>query len=802
MRGLKQGSSKGVFMKTLTKEVFNTIPDILPVVPTMDVVVFPHMIIPLLVLDERIIKGINQTLEESKMVVLLASKKQANSYQEAIGTKDLYKIGTVASIMRLIKIPEGGIKILVQGLHKVQVHQIIAEGETLSASIMTIPFMPDDQSPELAACIKNIKNIAEKMATSGQSLSPDFHLILSKMHDPEKIAEFILSHLTIGVEQAQKLLETTTYEAFLEELYHQLAKEIEVAEVQERIRNRARDSMSKSQKEFYLREQLKAIKTELGEDDADDIDKIRIKAEETLLSDEARSEVNRQINRLEKTSPDSMEAAVLRNYIDWLLALPWGKITPDNLDLAKAKQILDKDHYGLHDIKERILDFISLRILNKDGNTPILCFTGPPGTGKTSLGYSIAQSLGRNYVRVALGGIRDEAEIRGHRRTYVGAMPGRFIQGIRKVGSCNPVIIIDEIDKIGADFRGDPAAALLELLDPHQNKAFYDNYLGISFDLSKVIFIATANNLETISEPLRDRMEIIHLSGYTLEEKIHIAQRYLIPKAMHETGINQQCVPESHEVLADIIHNYTREAGVRELERIIKKLLSKAARALVEEHANINFTAENLEKYLGPRRYLFDQQSFEHHVGVTSGLAWTPYGGEILKIEAVVMLGKGRLILTGQLGSVMQESAQAALSYARAHAEEFNINQKMFTHYDLHIHVPAGSTPKDGPSAGITMLSSILSVLTRRFINAEYAMTGELNLQGEVMAIGGVKEKLLAAKRNKIPHVILPKKNKHDIIGLEEIIKDMSLIWVNNAQEVLQHVLLPSDDTKKNVGNA
>ena len=788
-------------MKSIVKSIKETIPEILPVIPTMDVVVFPHMIVPLLVLDERIIKGINKALEEeSKMILLLASKKQSHSHQGAIGTKDLYEVGTVASIMRLIKIPEGGIKILVQGVCKAEVLNILADEDILSASINPVIFDTSEESAELTAQIKNIKYIAEKMSASGQSLSPDFHLILSKMHDPEKIADFILSHLSLSVEQAQTLLETHSYQEFLEGLYKELAKEVEVAEVQERIKNRARDSMNKSQKEFYLREQLKAIKKELGEDDIEDIDKLRLKLTELPLTEEARTEISRQINRLEKTAPDSMEAAVLRNYIDWTLALPWGKETVDNLDLAHAKRILDEDHYGLKDIKDRILDFISIRTLKHDGFTPILCFAGPPGTGKTSLGKSIARSLGREYFRVSLGGVKDEAEIRGHRRTYVGAMPGRFIQGFRKANSLNPVIIIDELDKIGADFRGDPSAAMLEILDPQQNKTFYDNYLGIPFDLSKAIFIATANSLETLSEPLKDRMEIITLSGYTVEEKYNIAQRHLVQKARLESGLIDHSLDIHNDVLTDLIINYTRESGVRELERLIKKLCSKAARALVEEKKLISFVPGNLEMYLGPRKFIKEDMDHIHQIGITNGLAWTAYGGEMIKIEAVIMTGRGRLTLTGQLGSVMKESAQAALSYARAHAQEFNIEPRMFTHYDLHIHVPAGGVPKDGPSAGVTMLSSILSALTQRPINAEYAMTGEINLRGNVMPIGGVKEKILAAKQNCVPHVILPLKNKNDIIGLEDILKDIDVIWVNHADEILHHVLMPA--LKKDLAKA
>ncbi|CDK30757.1 endopeptidase La [Candidatus Babela massiliensis] len=770
------------------------IPEILPVVPTMDVVVFPNQIVPLLVLDERIINGINKALEEEpKLILLLASNKQSDVHEGSIGMKDLYKVGTIATIMRLVKIQDGGIKILVQGLSKARVNQILAQDYVLKAKIEPIVFENNCDETEIKAQIKNLKDIANEISSSGGAFSPDFFIILSKMNDPEKIADFILSHLHLSVDQSQKLLEAKSQKDFLESLYKLLIKELELSEVQENIKNTAKDSMNKSQKEFYLREQLRAIKKELGEDDLDEIDRMRDKLSSIELPQEVKSEATRQLNRLEKTSPDSMEAAVIRNHLDWILALPWNNHTNDNLDIHRAKKILDDDHYGLKDIKERILDYISVKHLKKDDNAPILCFAGPPGTGKTSLGKSIAQSLGRNYFRVSLGGVKDEAEIRGHRRTYVGAMPGRFIQGIRKAGSSNPIIIIDELDKIGADFRGDPSAAMLEVLDPQQNKTFYDNYLGVPYDLSKVIFIATANNIETLSEPLKDRMEIITLSGYTLEEKLEIAKRYLVKRSVESTGLDNHDIKFNDEIISDLIENYTREAGVRELERIIKKLCSKAARAIVEENKIISFNLDNIEKYLGPRKFIDSDIYNQNDIGISNGLAWTSYGGELIKVEAVLIPGKGKLILTGSLGNVLKESAQAALSYVKAHSQELGIDCKRFVNYDLHIHVPGGGIPKDGPSAGITLLSSILSALTDRPINAQYAMTGELNLRGNVMPIGGVKEKILAAKRNGVQHVILPERNRNDLIGSEEIANGIDVIWVKHANEVISKVLLEYD---------
>ncbi len=786
-------------MKTVqakSNQEVSTAPEVLQVIPTMDVVVFPHMLVPLLILDERIIKGVQAALNKSKLVLLLAAKKSTNGIA-TIGPEDLYSIGTVASIMRLINIPDGGIKILVQGVSRAHVKELMAHDDGLEASIESVPFIYDQEAVSVTAQINNIKSISERIASSGQMLSPDFYAIISRMQDPEKIADFVLSHLSLSVDQGQKLLEAATMDDFLVGIATQLNRELEVAELEESIKNKARESMNKAQKEFYLREQIRAIKNELGEDDGEEIGSLREKLESLLMPDEVRTEILRQISRLERTAPDSMEAGVLRNYVEWILALPWGIQTEDNLDILRAKQILDEDHYGLKEVKERILDFISVCNLKKmEGASPILCFIGPPGTGKTSLGQSIARSLGRKYVRISLGGVKDEAEIRGHRRTYVGAMPGRFIQAIRKGGSANPVVVIDELDKIGADFRGDPSAAMLEVLDPQQNKSFYDNYLGVPFDLSKVMFIATANNLDTISGPLRDRMEIIELSGYTVDEKMNIARQYLIKKSIAESGLQEQKIEIGDEVINDLIVNYTRESGVRQLERLIHKLCSKIARSLVEENKIISFDIANIEYYLGPRRFQDDDVQREDQIGISNGLAWTPCGGEVIKIEAVLMPGQGKLILTGQLGDVMKESAQAALSYVRSHSKDFGIDDVLFTSHDLHIHVPAGAIPKDGPSAGITMLTSILSTFTQRPINAGYAMTGEIDLSGEVMPIGGIKEKVLAAKRNKVSHIILPFKNKPDLMGMEDVTDGIDVIWVHNATEVVDRVLLNNEKRK------
>ena len=761
----------------------------IPVVPAIDVIVFPHMIVPLLVVDERIIQGVNQALSGQKLVLLLSAKSYDEEHSQEVETDNLYKIGTVASIMRVINVPEGGVKILIQGMCRAAVETIQTSDGILTASIKSVEFS-NEADEETIALVKNIKEISGQLSMTSQSFSPDFHTILTKMQNPEKIAEFILSHLDLETTKAQELLEQTNLNSLLEGIYQELHKEISVAQVQERIRNHTRDAINKSQNEFYLREQLKSIKKELGEGD-EDMDTLRDEIQSKPLPEKIKAEMTKQLNKLERISPDSMEASVTRNHIEWVLSLPWGIHTKDNLDIAHAKQVLEEDHYGLKDIKERILDFISIKNLKQNGPSPILCFTGAPGVGKTSLGKSIARALGRNFHRISLGGVKDESEIRGHRRTYVGAMPGRFIQGIKKAQSMNPVILIDELDKIGSDFRGDPSAAMLEILDPQQNNEFYDNYLGIPFDLSNVLFIATSNDVSAISGPLRDRMEIIDLSGYTTVEKVAIAKNHLVTEAISEAGLDPKNFIIGDDVLETIVTAYTRESGVRNLAQQIKKLCSKAARLFVEKQEVIVITNETLEEHLGAKRFVDELVHAKNMVGITNGLAWTSFGGEVLKIEALMMPGTGKLILTGQLGDVMKESAQAAMSYARSHAKEFNINEEMFTKFDLHIHVPAGAVPKDGPSAGITMLTSILSALTNRPIDASFAMTGELNLRGDVMPIGGIKEKLLAAKRNRMTSIILPEQNKNEYAAIKEFTNDINVIWVSHANEVMERVLLP-----------
>lgn len=769
------------------------IPAVLPVVPTIDVVVFPHMVVPLLILDDKIIKGVEMALQGSKKILLLAAQQQANDYHGPIGIHDLYKMGTVSNIMRIMHLPEGGIKVLTQGLCKAHVEEVLSDQEFLQARVKAV------DAEQVAKCdqtqieyhTKNLFMLVERMANSGRMFSPDFQAILAQIHDPERVADFVLSHLNLSVPQAQMLLEKENIALLLEGIHEFLHNEYELNSVQERIRTNTRDSINRSQREYYLREQLKAIQKELGEESDLEVDELKEKLAALPLTAEARTEGQRQLRRLEKTPPDSMEATVLRNYLEWLVHMPWGITTKDNNEIDHAKTVLSDNHYGLDDVKDRILDFLSVRFLKQDSRTPILCLAGAPGVGKTSLGQSIAKCLGRQFFRISLGGVYDESEIRGHRRTYVGALPGRFIQALRKAGSSNPIILIDEIDKIGQSNRGDPSAALLEVLDPEQNSTFYDNYLGVHFDLSKVMFIATANDLSAIPGPLRDRMEVIQISGYTHDEKVAIGNQHLMSRAIKNAGLEDKGFSLNNDVMSELVAMYTREAGVRDLDRHIQKLCAKYARSIIETGSTVEFTRENLATYLGPSKIHGDPASHGNKIGVTNGLAWTPYGGAILQVEAVLMPGSGKLIMTGQLGDVMKESMQAAMTYAKSHSEAFGIDTKMFTSYDLHIHLPAGAIPKDGPSAGITLLSSILSAYTHRAISGDFAMTGELNLQGDVLPIGGLKEKILAAKQHGLKTIIIPKSNQQDLIGLDKISEGLKIVLVENVQEVLEYVLMP-----------
>jgi len=769
-----------------------SIPDVLPVLPLPDIVVFPYMIVPLFVNRDRSAKAVDQALSENRMI-LLVSQKNANVDDPK--AEDLHDFGTVSVILRMLKLPDGRVRILVQGFSRAKVEYFEDSKPYITAKVApkTEPQVVPD-SPELEALIRNVKSSLEKMVSLGKNISQDLVAIATQIDDPGRLSDLVASNLDLKIDKAQEVLEVLDPVARLRRVHELMAKEIGVLEIQNDINTQARGEMDKSQREFYLRQQMKAIQQELGEGNElqEEIEQYRRKIKKAKMPSEMTEEAERQLGRLERMHPDAAETATLRNYLDWMVSLPWLKSTKDNLDLKKAQKILDEDHYGLEKIKERIVEHLAVRKLKKDTKGPILCFVGPPGVGKTSLGKSIARALGRKFVRISLGGVHDEAEIRGHRRTYVGAMPGRIIQSIHQAGTNNPVFMMDEVDKIGADFRGDPSSALLEVLDPEQNFAFRDNYLGVPFDLSNVMFITTANMLDPIQPAFRDRMEIIQLSGYTEEEKIEIAKRHLIPKQTAAHGLKNEQIQFTDEGLRTIINLYTQEAGLRNLEREIAAACRKVAKQVaLGEKKTRKIHTDNLDQFLGRPKIFQEELLKRDQVGVATGLAWTPVGGDVLFVEATAMKGRGGLTLTGQLGDVMKESAQAALSYARSHAKEFGISDDFFSKHDIHVHVPEGAIPKDGPSAGVTMATAILSLLTQKAVHRKIAMTGEITLRGEVLPVGGIKEKVLAARRAKIDTIILPALNKRDLEDVNETIRnEMKFIFVDDIQSVFKAALL------------
>jgi ATP-dependent Lon protease len=716
------------------------IPDILPVLPLKDVVVFPFIILPLSVSREKSITAVDAALAEQRIIMLVAQRDAQN---ETPRPEELYAVGTVAAIMRMLKLPDGRIRLLVQGLSRARVDSFLAEEPFLKAKITkldepaTLKILP----PEQEALLRSVKQNLEKSVSLGKNISPEVMVIAANLDDPARLADLAASNLELKLEDAQKVLESTDPIERLRLVNDSLSKEITVLTMQQEISSQARGEMDKSQREYYLRQQLRAIQQELGEGEemSEDVAQFRRTITEKKIPPEAATEVEKQIKRLERSHPDSAETAIIRTYLDWMTGLPWGNLSDDSADIERARRILDEDHYDIEKVKERIIEYLAVHALKKSLKGPILCFVGPPGVGKTSLGRSIARALDRKFVRLSLGGVRDEAEIRGHRRTYVGAMPGRIIQGIHQAGTSNPVFMLDEIDKIGADYRGDPSSALLEVLDPEQNFSFRDHYLSVPYDLSKVLFIATANILDPIQPAFLDRMEVIRLSGYTLEEKKAIARRHLIPKQLDENGITEANIEFTEGGVEKIIEAYTREAGLRNLEREIGAVCRKVAVAVAKgKSRRYRITGVSVEKMLGPVKHFADELLKKDEIGVATGLAWTSVGGDILFIEALAVRGKGGLRLTGQLGDVMKESAQAAMSYARAHASELGIAEDFFETHDVHVHVPEGSIPKDGPSAGITMATAMISAFTQRFARRDVAMTGEITLRGEVLPIGGV----------------------------------------------------------------
>lgn len=768
------------------------IPDTLPLLPVRDVVIFPFMIVPLFVSRDKDIAAVNKALAENRIIALSTQKDPT---EDEPGPEGLNMVGTAALLVRMLKMPDGRIRVLVQGLSRIKIEEITETEPFLEAHIHRIDEPVIEKVPvKIEAMMRNIKEMLEKMNNLGKAIAPEMVSVISTIDDPGRVSDIIVSNLETKIEDAQRVLEELNYEKRLEIIRDIIKKELEVLEIQYDISKQAKTEIDKVQREYLLRQQLKAIQQELGESNelGEEIQQLRSKIVAKKLPEEAVDEVERNIKRLEKMSPDSAETATIRNYLEIIADLPWNTFSKDRLDLKKARKVLDEDHYDLERIKDRIIEYLAVKKLKSSKmKGPILCFIGPPGTGKTSLGKSIARALGRKFIRISLGGVRDEAEIRGHRKTYVGAMPGRIIQGLRTVGTNNPVFMLDEVDKIGADFRGDPSSALLEVLDPEQNFSFRDNYLGVPYDLSNVMFITTANEVEPIQPAFRDRMEIISLSGYTIEDKLFIAKKYLIPRQMEQQGITAKDIHFSENAILSIISGYTREAGLRNLEREIASCCRKVATRKAEgKKGRVELTTRNLPKFLGPIKILPDVQMEKDTVGVATGVAWTPYGGDVLFIETLLMKGNGKLTLTGQLGDVMKESAQAALSYARANAADFGIDPDKFSTKDIHIHIPEGATPKDGPSAGVTLASSLISAFTGKPINRNIAMTGEITLTGHVLPIGGLKEKSLAALRIGIKKIIIPEKNQKDVQELPVYAqKQIHFIPVKDLKEVIEKVL-------------
>jgi len=782
-----------------SEEQARKVPDTIPLLPVRDVVVYPFMILPLFVGREKSVRAVDESLSRDRLILLVA---QRDAEKEDPGVDEIHSVGTVAMIMRMLKMPDGRVKVLVQGLTRARVLGIERRDPYFEARIAEIHEAEGVTSAiEVEALIRSVKELVSKSVTLGKQIAPDVVVIVSNLDHPGRLADLVASHLDLKIEQAQEVLDLFDPIQRLKKIGELLSKEIELLEVQQRIQSQAREGMDKTHREYYLREQMKAIQKELGETDdrGQELQELEQKIKKAKMPAEVESEAKAQLGRLSRMHPDAAEASVIRTYLDWLIELPWSRQTKDKLSIKQASKILDEDHYNLEKVKERILEYLAVRKLKKKMKGPILCFVGPPGVGKTSLGRSIARAMGRKFIRISLGGVRDEAEIRGHRRTYIGALPGRIIQGIKQAGSNNPVFMIDEVDKVGTDFRGDPSSALLEVLDPEQNFSFSDHYLGVPFDLSNVMFICTANLADPIISALRDRLEIIDISGYTEEEKLHIAKRYLIPRQYQEHGIDGKRLLITDEAILKMIDEYTREAGLRNLEREIARVCRKVAREVAEgKRGQTRATATVLQRYLGAPKFLPDPEQETDEVGVATGLAWTQAGGDIIYIECSILRGKGNLSLTGHLGEVMKESAQAALSYARSRAADLGIKDDVFTKCDIHIHVPAGAIPKDGPSAGITMATALLSALTKVPVRWDVAMTGEITLRGKVLPVGGIKEKVLAARRMGIHTVLIPARNDKDVKELPANVKrGMEFILVDHMDRVLEGALATQARAKR-----
>jgi ATP-dependent Lon protease len=770
------------------------VPDLLPVLPLKDAVIYPYIIVPLSVSRESAIQAVDAAIADNRIIALVA---QSDPTVDEAGPEDLHSVGTAAAIMRMLKLPDGRIRILAQGIARIRIAHF-AEGEPfLQARVETLPETePPEATLEVQALVRSAKEAMEKIVGLGKTVSPEVLVLVANLEDPGRLADLIASNLELSIADAQAVLEMREPLARLRRVAEHMHREVQLLTMQQEISSQARGEIDRNQREYFLRQQLRAIQQELGEGDelASEIERYRQLATERGLSDEAREELERQIQRLERSHPDSAESAVQRTYLEWLTGLPWKLASEDHLDLADARRVLDDDHYNLEKVKQRILEYLAVRKLKGDARGPILCFVGPPGVGKTSLGRSIARALGRKFARLSLGGVRDEAEIRGHRRTYVGALPGRILQGLHQAGTSNPVFMLDEIEKLGADFRGDPSSALLEVLDPEQNSTFRDHYLGVAYDLSRVLWLTTANILDPIQPAFLDRMEVIRLSGYTLEEKLAIARRHLIPKQLAEHGLTNDDLEFSDRALERMVDEWTREAGLRNLEREIAAVCRKVAVEVASgRRRRVAVGPRKVEAFLGQPRFLAEDLLVRNRVGVVTGLAWTATGGELMFVEAMATPGKGDLRLTGQLGEVMKESAQAALTYCRAWAARHGHPAEFFGQHDLHVHLPAGAIPKDGPSAGITVAVAILSMLTGRAIDRKLAMTGEITLRGDVLPIGGLKEKLLAARAAGVRTVILPRLNRRDLADIPEAARnELELVFVETMDEALERTLQPA----------
>jgi ATP-dependent Lon protease len=760
-----------------------------PVLPLRDIVVFPHMIVPLFVGREKSVRALEDVMQDDKQILMLTQKV---STQDDPAVTDLYEIGTVGTILQLLKLPDGTVKVLVEGGHRARVTRFADNAEFFQAFAEPIEEFPGDAG-ELDALVRAAITQFDQYIKLNRKIPPEVLVSVNQIEEPGKLADTIASHLTLKIPEKQALLELTTVNERLEKIFGLMEGEIGVLQVEKRIRSRVKKQMEKTQRDYYLNEQMKAIQKELGdtEDGKNEADDMQRKIEATAMPKEAKEKALSELKKMRSMSPMSAEATVVRNYLDWMMAIPWKQRTRVRRDIKAAQKILDIDHYGLEKVKERILEYLAVQQRSAKLKGPILCLVGAPGVGKTSLGKSIAKATGRNFVRMSLGGVRDEAEIRGHRRTYIGSMPGKIIQGMKKAKSSNPLFLLDEIDKLGADWRGDPTSALLEVLDPEQNNSFNDHYLEVDYDLSDVMFVCTANSLR-MPQPLLDRMEIIRLSGYTEDEKIEIAKTHLLPKAIKEHGLKKGEFSISDDALRDILRYYTREAGVRNLERELANLARKSVKEILTKGIKtMHITRRNLEKFAGVKRCRYGEVEPEDLVGVTTGLAWTEVGGELLSIEAVALPGKGRITTTGKLGDVMKESVQAAESYVRSRAIAFGIKPTLIDKRDIHVHVPEGATPKDGPSAGVAMVTSIVSVLTGIQVRKDVAMTGEITLRGRVLPIGGLKEKLLAALRGGITTVLIPKENEKDLTEIpDNVKKTLKIILCNTADDVLKNALV------------